>query len=459
MVILGSGSAAFAAAIKASELGAKAIMVEHDTVGGTCVNRGCIPSKNLIRAANLLHRARSSAFPGLGLSGELDFPRLMGQKDELVAELRAEKYVNIVREDPNIDVLPGKARFVGPHELEVEGERVRAQRITIATGARPHIPGIPGLEGVPYLTSRTALELRELPERLIVIGGGYVAVELGQMFSRLGSEVIILERGPRLLASFEPVISDALASRFRAEGIGVVLGAEPVAVRGGAGITVTFRRDGDKSEVSGSHLLIAAGRMPNTEGLGLEEVGIKVDKRGYIRVDAQLRTSVPHIFAAGDVIGPPMATPVAAREGAIAAENALTDAGRRMDYHSIPRAVFTDPEIGTVGLTEAEAEARGISCACRVLDLQFVPKARAIREAEGLVKMVAEAGSGRLLGVHLFMPRAADIVHEAALAVRLGLTVSDLADAIHVYPTLSEALRLAAQSFTRDVARLSCCAE
>ncbi len=460
LVILGSGSAAFAAAIKASELGAKVALVEHDIVGGTCVNRGCIPSKNLIHAAGLLWDARRSPFPGLNTVGEADFASLIAQKDELVGELRREKYLDIAAGDPNIELLKGVARFLGPHELAADGERLRAEKVIVATGARPRIPAIPGLEEVPYLTSRTAFELTELPEVLLIVGGGYIACELGQLFSRLGAEVTVLERGPRLLASFEPVISRALAERFRAEGIGVELGAEVVSVQGKEGdIAVTVRKEEKTAIFSGTHLLLATGRAPNTEGLGLERVGVETDPRGFIRVDAEMRTSVPPIFAAGDVVGPPMATPVAAREGAIAAENALTGAGRRMDYRVIPRAVFTDPEIGTVGLTEGEAEARGIRCACRVLDLAYVPRARAIREAEGVVKMVADAGSGRVLGVHLFMPQAAEVVHEAALAIKSGLKVSDLAEFVHVYPTLSEALRLVAQSFTRDVTRLSCCAE
>ncbi len=235
LVILGSGSAAFAAALKASELGAKAALVEHDTVGGTCVNCGCIPSKNLIRAATLFYRARDVRFPGLNLSGDADFPELIAQKDELVAELRREKYSDIAARDPNIEIVEGKGRFVGPHEVAVGDTVLRAKRIIIATGARPHVPAIPGLEGVEYLTSRTAFELQALPEKLIIIGGGYIACELGQMFSRLGAGVTILERGPRLLSSFEPLIAEALLSRFRAEGIRVGLDAEVIAVRGEKG--------------------------------------------------------------------------------------------------------------------------------------------------------------------------------------------------------------------------------
>lgn len=463
LVILGSGSAAFAAALKASELGAKIAMIEHDTVGGTCVNRGCIPSKNLIQAARLLHYARKSPFPGLRLQGEVDFPELIAQKDELVDRLRREKYLEIAAGDPNIELIAGKGRFVAKDrvQVQVQGDRelLEAERFIIATGARPFVPPIAGLDEVEYLTSRTAFELRELPKRLLIIGGGYIAMELGQLFQRLGSQVTILERGPRLLRGFEPVISQRLREILEGEGLRIETDAEVLRVRrDGAGVAVTTRRANEEFEVRGTHLLLATGRRPNTDGLGLEEIGVELDDRGFIRVDEELRTSVEGIWAAGDVIGPPMATPVGAREGVIAAENAL-GGHRKMDYRVVPRAVFTDPEVGSVGLTEEEAERRGIACACRVLDLGLVPKAAAIRETTGLVKLVVEAATERILGVHLLAPRGADIIHEGALAVKLGLTISDLIELIHVYPTISEALRMAAQSFTKDVSKLSCCAE
>ena len=460
LVILGSGSAAFAAALRGAELEAEVAMLEHDTIGGTCVNRGCIPSKNLIQAAKLLHHARHSPFPGLELQGEVDFPKLIAQKDELVERLRQEKYVEIAEDDSNIEIIEGKARFIDPHHVQADGKVLASERFIIATGARPSVPPIEGLDQVDYLTSRTAFELQELPEALVIVGGGYIAVELGQLFQRLGSQVTILERGPRVLRGFEPVISHLLQGILEEEGLRIETGAEVRRVRrDGANVAVAIRRAGGKFEVRGTHLLLATGRQPNTDGLGLEAIGVSLDERGFIRVDDGLRTSVEGIWAAGDVIGPPLATPVGAREGTIAAENALLGKHRKMDYHAIPRAVFTDPEVGSVGLTEEEAEREGIECECRVLDLKLVPKAAAIREAAGLVKLVAEAATGRALGVHLLVPRGAEIIHEGALAVKLGLRVSDLIELIHVYPTISEALRMVAQSFTKDVSRLSCCAE
>lgn len=461
LVILGSGSAAFAAAIKASELGARAAMTEHDTIGGTCVNRGCIPSKNLIAAAELYHRSKHSPFSGLSPAAKgLDFARLIAQKDLLVGELREKKYIDIAQADPNIEIVQGEARFLSPEKVQVGEETLQAQKFLIATGGRPYIPPFPGLERVSYLTSRQAFELEALPETLVIIGGGYIALELGQMFQRLGTQVTILERSPRLLKDFEPEISITIERILREEGVQIETSTQAVQVqqRGDEAVVIADRRD-QKVEFRGKYLLLAVGRAPNTENLGLELAEVQRDERGFVRVDESLRTTAPHIWAAGDVTGPPMATPVGAREGVIAALNAINGAKRKMDYTAIPRAIFTDPEVASVGLTDEAAVEAGYSCRCQVLELVHVPKAAAIRDTRGLVKMVTERDSHRILGVHLVANRGADIIHEAALAVKLRLTYEELIETIHVYPTMSEAIRMAAQTFVKDVTRLSCCAE
>ncbi|MBI3988464.1 MAG: mercury(II) reductase [candidate division NC10 bacterium] len=461
LVILGSGSAAFAAAIKASELGARVAMTEHDVIGGTCVNRGCIPSKTLIAAAELAYKANRSPFDGLRFENpRLDFRRLIAQKDELVKTLRAKKYTDIAEEDPNIEILPGQARFVSPTEVQLNGTALRAERSLIATGSRPFIPPIPGLEEVRYLTSTSAFELEELPRSLIIIGGGYIAMELGQMFQRFGTRVTILERAPRILPGFEEEISLALRGYLEEEGIEIVTQSTVQRVRRqGEEAVVSADVQGERREFRTHSLLLATGRVPNSDQLHLEQAGVQVDERRFVKVDAELRTTAVKIWAAGDVTGAPLATPVGAREGIIAAENAIAERHLRMDYRAIPRAVFTDPEVASVGLTEAQAEAQGFRCRCRILDLSLVPKAAAIRDTRGLVKMVIDQETGQVLGVHLIAPRGADIIHEAALAVKHRLTHLDLIDLIHVYPTMAEAIRMAAQMFVKDVSKLSCCAE
>ena len=362
LVILGSGSTAFAAAITANELGKTAVMTEARTVGGTCVNRGCLPSKNLIEAAKLRHDARDPRYPGLtGRDLGLDFRTLIAQKDEVIAGYREKKYLSIFDEGHDVPIVRGQARLTGAHTVMVEGPegttRLEGEQILVALGSSPVIPAIDGLRDVPYLTSDLLtsegdLELTALPESLVVIGGGYIAVELGQMFSRFGTKVTLLERGARLLAAYEPEIGLALGDILRAEGLDVRTGARVVRVRPDhAGVVVTAEIDGCEQEVAAARVLVTTGRQPNTAGVGLEDAGVRLDAWGAIAVDDDLRTSVPHIWAAGDIIGAEqdsqMATPVGARDGGIAAHNALSaEAPRRVDHRVIPRAVFTDPPGG-----------------------------------------------------------------------------------------------------------------
>ena len=458
LAILGSGSAAFAAALKASEYGAKVLLTEFDEIGGTCVNRGCIPTKNLIHAS-LIYRSALKGFPGIKANATLDFPSLIAQKDELVAELRNAKYISVAESDENIDLVEGRAYFVSSSEIKVNGKKYQAEKFIIATGARPAVPPIKGLEEAGYLTSRTVLQLDELPESLIIIGGGYIALEIGQLFSRFGSDITIIERGQRILSRAEPVISEHLRKYMEEDGVTIYTSASiSEAKKAGDEREVIVKINGETIRLKAQHILVAVGRKPNTENLGLEKVGVKTDERGFIKVDEELKAA-ENIWAAGDVIGEPMATPVAAKEGIAAAENAVAGKHRTVDYNAIPRAIFTHPEVGIVGMTEEEAEKAGYTCACRTLSMMAVPKARATRETRGVIKMVIDARSKRILGVHMLGDRAADVIHEAALAIKHRMTVDDIIDMVHVYPTMSEAIKMVAQTFYKDVTKLSCCAE
>jgi mercuric reductase len=475
LVILGSGSTAFAAAIRANELGKTAVMTEARTVGGTCVNRGCLPSKNLIEAARLVHDARAPRYPGLaGKELGLDFGRLIAQKDEVIAAYRGKKYLSIFEQHHEVPIVRGHTRLTDSHTVEVEGQsgttRLHGDHILVALGSSPLIPNILGLREVPYLTSDLLtsgeeMELTTLPASLIVIGGGYIAVELGQMFSRFGIQVTVLERGERLLSAYEPEIGMALGEILGEEGLDVRTGARVTGVRrDGAGVVVTTEMDGQRREFSGARLLVATGRQPNTAGAGLEDIGERLDARGAIVVDEYLRTSVPPIWAAGDVIGgeqdSQMATPVGARDGGIVAHNALSgEPPRRVDHRVIPRAVFTDPQIGVVGMTDEEAVAAGHRCWCNTVSMELVPRAGAIRDTRGLIKMVADAKTNEVLGVSMLGQGAGEVIHEAAMGMRFRATIDDFIDMLHVYPTMAEALKIVAISRYKDPARLSCCAE
>ncbi len=461
LLIFGSGSAAFAAAIKASELGAKVALTESGMIGGTCVNVGCIPSKTLIRAAEIFHAPRAGRFDGISYKdGKADLGTLIRQKERLVAALRKRKYVDIAANDPNLTILRGKAQLLSETKAQVGDRIVESQKFLIATGSRPCIPAFPGLERVRYLTSTEALALPRLPRSMAIIGGGYIALELGQMFHRFGTEVTLLERGPRILSGFDLEISETISEILRNEGLRIETKAGILEVSPDRGGVALRARIGQREKKIGvEQLLIACGRVPNSDGLGLKLAGVRLDQRGFAVVDEEMRTTAENVWAAGDVTGPPFATPIGAREGVVAAENMFKDAHLKMDYSVIPRAVFTDPEVAAVGLSADEARGRGMRVKADCLDLSHVPKAAATYETRGLVKMVVKEGSEKILGVQMVAPRAADLIHEATLAVRFGLTTRDLIKTIHVYPTMSEAIRMAAQMFTKDVARLSCCAE
>ena len=469
LLILGSGSTAFAAAIGASELGARVAMVERRTLGGTCVNRGCLPSKNLIEAARLVWDAAHPRFDGIAPARmAVDFPTLVGQKDQVVRDYRARKYNAVADGMTDLEILEGDAAFTSSSTISLDGRTISADRFLIATGSRPIVPPIPGLDTVPYLTSDLldadeAGRLTELPESLIVLGGGYIAVELAQMFSRLGTRVTIVARSA-LLRGYEPELGTTLSAVFAAEGIEVLANTRTERVSSdGEGIAIAVETPSAGRILRGQRLLVATGRRPNSDDIGLDQIGVELDPDGYVVVDAELRTSLAHVWAAGDVIGgqrdSQMATPVGARQGRIVAENAFKGARRRVDHEVIPRAIFTDPPIAVVGLTEAEVKGRHLPAVTATTPLKYVPRAGAIHRPEGFVKMIASTVDERILGVHMIGESAAEVIHEAAMAMHFKATIDDFVDLLHVYPTMSEALKTGALAFRKDVTKLSCCAE
>jgi mercuric reductase len=470
LVILGSGSTAFAAAIKAAELGKSAVMTESRTLGGTCVNRGCLPSKNLIEAARIYWEAEHPRYPGLTPANlGLNFKELISGKDEVIRGYRDRKYQSILDDSDKITVLPGTARFVDPHAVELEGRRVVGEQLLVATGSRPAIPAVPGLETVPYLTSDLLtgdepIELFDQPRSLVIIGGGYIGLELGQLFHRLGTSVEILQRSPRVLPDHEPEVSRALAEALEDEGIDIRTSAKIVGVeRESQGVVVAFERLGWRQTARAERVLVATGRRPNTDEIAIERAGVALDEHGFVKVDEYLRTNVPHIWAAGDVIGTEqdgqMATPVGAHDGNIAAGNALNGKPRKVDHRVVPRAIFTDPQVATVGQTDTEANQGGFRCQCGTVPIDLVPRAGAARDARGIIKMVLERQSERVLGVSMVGRDASEVIHEAAMGMRFGATAHDFIDMIHVYPTMAEALKIVALSFFKDVSKMSCCAE
>ncbi|MGC8460602.1 MAG: mercury(II) reductase [Candidatus Dormibacteria bacterium] len=459
LVIVGSGSAAFATAIEARRKDATVAIIEHGTVGGTCVNVGCIPSKALLAAAEARHVALDQHFPGIATtSGAVDMSALVNGKNDIVGALRHEKYEDLAGLY-GFDILYGHARFVTGPAVEVNGTHIESDYFVIATGASPWVPPIPGLEGVGYLTSTTAMELDHLPGSLIVIGGNAVGLEQGQLFARLGSGVTIVEALPRIAPFEEPEISEALTDILSSEGITVRAGATVGKVaRENGDIVVTVKTSSGQEEFRGEVILVATGRRPNTSDLGLDTVGVEVGLRGEVVVTDELRTTNPRIYAAGDVTGHPQFVYVAGKHGSIVADNAIAGAHRHIDYRTLPRVTFTSPAVASVGMTDEEANHAGLVCECRVLPLAQVPRAIVNRDTRGVAKIVAERESGRVLGVHLLADGAGDAILAAIYALECGMTVEQLATTWTPYLTMAEAIKLTAQSFTRDVAALSCCA-
>jgi len=459
---VGGGGAAFAAALKASGLGARATIINDGLpMGGTCVNVGCVPSKTLLRAAETLHRAQSSrAFAGIETSGRLaDFGAVMRQKRELVEALRQAKYADVIGDDPNIKFAHGRGRLIDARTVEVNGERLVGDAVLLCTGARPAVPEIPGLSNVPFLTNESAFELTEMPESLIVLGGRYIALECAQIFSRLGSRVTVLQRSARILPTESPALTDELTAHLKAEGLGIVTGTAIQRVfTEGAGIAVEAVVNGKREIFRARRLLVATGRTPNSDGLGLEKAGVKVDAQGFISADVHLATTVTDIYAAGDVIGEPMFVYTAAYEGALAAENALAGTSRQRDYTALPWVVFTDPQVAGVGLDLTEAEAAGRDAEASTLPLSQVPRAIAARDTRGFIQLIRDRKTDGLLGARILAPEGGELLMEAALAIRHGITVGELKTAFHPYLTLSEGIKLAALSFGKDVKKLSCCA-
>ncbi len=459
LAVIGAGSAGFSAAIAAAELGARVALVGHGTIGGTCVNVGCVPSKTLIRATEAVHRATvASKFAGIRADGGVsDWHAAIRQKDELVSALRKSKYQDLLPAYDTVDYIEGRARLA-ENGVTVDAGPVEAAKLIIATGSAPAAPDIAGIDNVPWLDSTAALALEKLPASLLVIGGGYIGCELAQMFARAGVAVTIATRS-HLLPGAEPEISEALAGYLRDEGLVVRDGLSYRRIkRTDGGIALTVDRGGVEQTIEAETVLATTGRRANTEGLGLAAAGVQTMANGGIHVDDRMRTSKPGIYAAGDVTGRDQFVYMAAYGARIAAENALNGDNRRYDNAAMPAVVFTDPQVAQVGLTEAAAREQGLEVKTSVLPLDYLPRALAARDTRGLIKLVAEAGTDRLLGAHILAPEGADSIQTAALAIRQKLTVNDLADMIFPYLTTVEGLKLAAQGFEKDVAKLSCCA-
>ncbi|MBI4330680.1 MAG: mercury(II) reductase [Chloroflexi bacterium] len=463
LIIIGGGAAAFAAATKAMDLGKTALMFNSGLpLGGTCVNVGCMPTKHLLTVGDELFYAQRPRFKSLrnGSKSSFDFRAAVKEKDRMVSNARRSNYVNALKGMNGIDLVEEKAKFTGPGQVEAAGKVYEASKIIIAVGASTKPLPIPGLDTVAWLNNITALQLPKLPASMVVIGGGPLGLEFAQMFAHFGARVSVLEAMEQILPRHDPEIAAEVQRCLVEEGINIhtAVLVERAAERNGKK-TVTFRKDGSSHELESDEILLAAGIRPNTSDLGLEKAGVRVDRNGFIQVNQYYQTDKPAIFAAGDCIGKMPLETVAAKEGALATENALTIPVRTLNYDHVPSAVFTNPQVASVGLTEQEEMRRFNTCLCKTIYMNVVPRAQAVNESRGAFKMVIHPRNYKVLGVHIAAPFAADLIHEATIAVKFGLTIDDIVDTVHVFPTFSEGIKRVAQAFTRDVSKMSCCVE
>jgi pyruvate/2-oxoglutarate dehydrogenase complex dihydrolipoamide dehydrogenase (E3) component len=438
-IVIGSGQAGNPLSQKLADHGWTVALVEQDRLGGTCINTGCTPTKTMIASAQVAHYARSADRWGVHTGDvRVNLAEVVARKNQVVGQWRAGQERK-VQERKSLHLYRGHARFFDPHHVRVGEEVLEGERVFINTGARVAMPPVDGLDGVPYLTNATLMELTEVPEHLVVLGGGYIGLEFGQMFRRFGSRVTVVHNGGQILAREDADVATELQKALEAEGLRFLLNARTTRVgRQDGQIALTVQAGGGSETVTGSHLLVATGRRPNSDDLGLENTGVQTDAHGFIRVNNRLETGVPGIWALGDVKGGPAFTHISFNDFQIVYANLIEGRSLSTDNRQVPYAVFTDPQLGRVGLTEREARAAGRRLKVGKIPMSWVARAIERDETAGLMKLVVDADTDRILGAAILATEGGELVQLLGAVMLAGAPYTLLKGAVFIHPTLAE---------------------
>ncbi|HWG91221.1 MAG TPA: dihydrolipoyl dehydrogenase [Candidatus Thermoplasmatota archaeon] len=446
LLVIGAGPGGYVAAIRAAQLGRKVLVVEKENLGGVCLNVGCIPSKALIHAAKTYKHTKEADTMGISVSGvAIDFKKTQAWKGQVVKGLT--NGIGSLFKTNGVEHVLGTATFSGANTVDVKKsdgttEQIKFKFCVIATGSRPiQIPGFT-FDGANVIDSTGALALDHVPKRMTVIGGGFIGLEIGNAYAMMGSEVTVVEMMDQILPGTDPEIVRVVARTVKKNGVTAVTGAKAKGLEKGkdGGLEVVIEVKGAEQRIPADKVLVAVGRRPNTDTLGLEKAGVKIGDRGLIPINQFAQTNVPHIYAIGDIVPGPALAHKASKEGIVAVHHLSGDKGAALDYQALPWAIFVDPEVATVGMTEEQAKAKGHEVATARFPFAAVGRAQSTNEGDGFVKMVVDKKTDLVLGVHIVGPDASNLIAEAALAIEMGATAMDLAETIHTHPTLPEAL-------------------
>jgi mercuric reductase len=463
LIIIGGGSAAFSAAIKANELGLTTLMVNAGLdFGGTCVNVGCVPSKTLIRAGETAYHATHSNFAGIKPKGvDIDFAQVIKDKKQLVKTLQQKKYMDVVSDFNNLTLLEGWAEFIDDKTILVNGKgEYTAIKFIIATGATTNVPEIEGLKDIGYLTNVSLFDLEEKPASITIMGAGYIGLEIAMAYSRLGVKTRIIEFTDRILRTQTPDVSEELQKHLGNEGIEFLANFRAVKFEKSGNDTIIHCKcpDGSFTKLTEpGKVVVASGTKPNTQKLSLQNIGLQLTQSGHIQVNEMMETNLNNIYAVGDVANTPPFVYTAANEGKIAVENAFTGSEKKADYSSLPWVVFTDPQVAGAGLDEAQAAAQNIPFEVSKIFLSDVPRSIAANDTRGFIKLIRNPETDKLLGARIVAPEGGELILQLSMVIKFGITIKELAESFYPYLTLGEGIKLAAITFGKDIAKLSCC--